>query len=475
MQNKFQSTPSRFSSSRRKLLKASSVLAAVPFISPRYVLAAAGKSEISVQKFYRGDWIAAFKQAFSTAEIVTVPADLVCDNINTAIFMPEGKTLQVAGGLKGNGKGRFVMQDGCQILGEKGGRFNNITLDVRGSDCTIKGIDMSGFVPVTQIYIGGKEKRTMRNLVIDQITVHDANYAILRQGFHNRMENVKITNGHFSHLQGDAIEWNVAINDHDLLISDHVIENIDCTNGKINWGIGIGLAGSTYDNDYPEDQAVKNFVVANITGSNCRQLVHVENGKHFIIRNIKARNINHTFSQKAGIDNATVAIYGCDNFVLDNIQMTDSAGFLIGYGVIKGKYLSIPQNFKLNDIVLDNTNMKFKSRGIQISSGNATSFVAITNVTMKRATLELHNKPQHLFLRNIDVMQYADAGPALKLNFDLRKDVRGRFMAKEETLLSLANVRAVNEKGHSSVDIDRVDQRYVNTDGLNFSLPVATK
>lgn len=473
MRKKNELTPSCFSSSRRKLLKASSVLAAVPFISPRYVLAAAGKSEVSVQKFYQGDWIAAFKQAFSTADTVTVPANLVCDNINTAIFMPEGKTLQVAGGLKGNGKGRFVMQDGCQILGVKGGRFNNITLDVRGSDCTIKGIDMSGFVPVTQIYIGGKEKRTMRNLVIDQITVHDANYAILRQGFHNRMENVKITNGHFSHLQGDAIEWNVAINDHDLLISDHVIENIDCTNGKINWGIGIGLAGSTYDNDYPEDQAVKNFVVANITGSNCRQLVHVENGKHFIIRNIKARNINHTFSQKAGIDNATVAIYGCDNFVLDNIQMKDSAGFLIGYGVIKGKYLSIPQNFKLNDISLDNTNMQYKSRGIQISSGNATSFVAITNVTMKRATLELHNKPQHLFLRNIDVMQYADAGPALKLNFDLRKDVRGRFMAKEETLLSLANVRAVNEKGRSSVDIDRVDQRYVNSDGVNFSLPVA--
>lgn len=471
MRKKSQSTLPSFSSSRRKLLKTSSILAAVPFILPRSVLAAAGRGEVSVQKFYTGDWIAAFKQAFSTADTVTVPANVVCDNINTAIFMPEGKNLHVAGGLKGNGKGRFVMQDGCQIVGEKGGRFNNITLDVRGSDCTIKGIDMSGFVPVTQIYIGGKDKRTMRNLVIDKITVHDANYAILRQGFHNRMENVKITNGHFSHLQGDAIEWNVAINDHNLLISDHVIDNINCTNGKINWGIGIGLAGSTYDNEYPEDQAVKNFVVANITGSNCRQLVHVENGKHFIIRNIKARNINHTFSQKAGIDNATVAIYGCDNFVIDNIEMKDSAGFLIGYGVVKGKYLSIPQNFKLNDITLDNTDMQFKTRGIQISSGNATSFVAITNVAMKRATLELHNKPQHLFLRNIDVMQNSEVGPALKLNFDLRKDVRGRFMAKDDTLLSLANVRAVNEKGHSSVDIDRVDQLHVNTERLNFALP----
>ncbi len=104
-------------------------------------------------------------------------------------------------------------------------------------------------------------------------------------------------------------------------------------------------------------QTMKNFVVANITGSNCRQLVHVENGKHFIIRNIKAKNITPDFSKKAGIDNATVAIYGCDNFVIDNVDMVNSAGMLIGYGVIKGDYLSIPQNFKLNDIRLDNSQL----------------------------------------------------------------------------------------------------------------------
>jgi len=90
---------------------------------------------------------------------------------------------------------------------------------------------------------------------------------------------------------------------------------------------------------------------------------------------------------------------------------------------------------------------------------------------MKRATLELHNKPQHLFMRNINVMQDADRGPALKLNFDLRKDVRGKFMAREETLLSLANINAINEKGQSSVDIDRIDQHTINTERLNFSLP----
>lgn len=65
--------------------------------------------------------------------------------------------------------------------------MHNITLDVRGSDCTIKGLAMSGFGPVTQIYIGGKNKRVMHNLTIDNLTVSHANYAILRQDFITRL------------------------------------------------------------------------------------------------------------------------------------------------------------------------------------------------------------------------------------------------------------------------------------------------
>ncbi|ENM2866634.1 colanic acid biosynthesis protein WcaM [Citrobacter koseri] len=457
--------------SRRTFLTAGSVLAALPVLHSPFARALEPRQTVNIQDYNPRDWIASFKQAFSEAQTVVVPAGLVCENVNTGIFIPAGKMLHVRGRLSGNGRGRFVLQDGCQVTGEQGGSLHNITLDVRGSDCTIRGIAMSGFGPVTQIYIGGKKPRVMRNLTIDDITVSHANYAILRQGFHNQVDGARITNSRFSDLQGDAIEWNVAINDRNILISDHVIERIDCTNGKINWGIGIGLAGSTYDNAYPEEQTVKNFVVANITGSDCRQLVHVENGKHFIIRNVKARNITPDFSKKAGIDNATVAIYGCDNFVIDNIDMVNCAGMLIGYGVVKGKYLSIPQNFKLNDIHLDNTRLAYKLRGIQISSGNATSFVAITNLDMKRATLELHNQPQHLFLRNIKVMQESATGPALKMHFDLRKDIRGKFMAKQDTLLSLANVHAVNEKGQSSVDIDRINHKVVNVEAVNFRLP----
>lgn len=457
--------------SRRTLLMAGSALAVLPFLRALPGQAREPRQTVDIKDYPAGDGIASFKQAFADGQTVVVPPGWVCENINAAITIPAGKTLRVLGAVRGNGRGRFILQDGCQVVGEQGGSLYNVTLDIRGSDCVIKSVTMSGFGPVAQIFIGGKEPQVMRNLIIDDITVTHANYAILRQGFHNQMDGARITHSRFSDLQGDAIEWNVAINDRNILISDHVIERIDCTNGKINWGIGIGLAGSTYDNSYPEDQAVKNFVVANITGSDCRQLVHVENGKHFVIRNVKAKNITPDFSKNAGIDNATIAIYGCDNFIIDNIDMTNSAGMLIGYGVVKGKYLSIPQNFKLNAIRLDNRQVAYKLRGIQISSGNSPSFVAITNVRMTRATLELHNQPQHLFLRNINVMQTSAIGPALKMHFDLRKDVRGQFMARQDTLLSLANVHAINENGQSSVDIDRINHQTVNVEAVNFPLP----
>lgn len=457
---------------RRYFLTAGATLAAALPVLPAAARAAIKGATVDIRDYVAdNDWIRAFNDAFAEADTVTVPADVVCDNINTAITLPPGKTLAVAGALKGNGRGRFILQQGCQVVGSGAASLYNITLDIRGGNCLVSGLTMSGYGPVTQIFIGGKDKRTLRNLTLTRLTITKANYGILRQGFHNQWLDVNITHCHFSYLQGDAIEWNVAINDRNILISDHVIDHIDCTNGKVNWGIGIGLAGSTYDNGYPEEQAVKNFVVANITGSNCRQLVHVENGKHFIIRNVKARNITPAFSKKAGIDNATVAIYGCDNFVIDGVDMVNSAGMLIGYGVIKGNYLSIPQNFRLNNIQLDNRELAYKVRGIQISSGNKPSFVSITNLNMQRASLEIHNKPQHIFMRNINVMQDAERGPALLINFDLRKDVRGKFMAKQDTLLSLAHINAVNEKGQPSVDIDLVDQHVVNTEKLNFALP----
>ena len=155
---------------RRSFVSSLSVLAAMPLLSPRVARAATGKT-VSVNQYNNNDWIAAFKQAFNEGDTVVVPAGLTCKNINTGIFIPGGKTLLIRGALTGNGRGRFVLQEGSKVIGEGEGRTENITLDVRGSDCVIKGLAMSGFGPVTQIYIGGKKPSVMRNLVIDNIRV----------------------------------------------------------------------------------------------------------------------------------------------------------------------------------------------------------------------------------------------------------------------------------------------------------------
>ena len=145
---------------RRTFVSSLSVLAATPLLSSLIARAARGRT-VSVNQYNNNDWIAAFKQAFNDGDTVVVPAGLTCENINTGIFIPDGKTLLIRGALTGNGRGRFVLQEGSKVIGEGAGRTENITLDVRGSDCVIKGLAMSGFGPVTQIYIGGKKPSVM--------------------------------------------------------------------------------------------------------------------------------------------------------------------------------------------------------------------------------------------------------------------------------------------------------------------------
>ncbi|EFI7838286.1 MULTISPECIES: hypothetical protein [Enterobacteriaceae] len=50
--------------------------------------------------------------------------------------------------------------------------------------------------------------------------------------------------------------------------------------------------------------------------------------------------------------------------MVDNINVMKSVEMLIGYGAIKGKYLSIPQNFGPDNIHLDNANRVWELRRI---------------------------------------------------------------------------------------------------------------
>lgn len=100
--------------SRRTFLTASSALA---FLHTPFARAIPARQSVNINDYNPHDWIASFKQAFSEGQTVAVPAGLVCDNINTGIFIPAGKTLHILGSLRGNGRGRFVLQDGSKVTG----------------------------------------------------------------------------------------------------------------------------------------------------------------------------------------------------------------------------------------------------------------------------------------------------------------------------------------------------------------------
>lgn len=71
---------------RRAFVTTCSVLAAASMTGVR---AAASGATVDISRYNRRDWIAAFKKAFTDGDTVVVPAGLTCDNINTAIFIPE--------------------------------------------------------------------------------------------------------------------------------------------------------------------------------------------------------------------------------------------------------------------------------------------------------------------------------------------------------------------------------------------------
>ncbi len=80
----------------------------------------------------------------------------------------------------------------------------------------------------------------MRNLIIDDITVTHASYAILRRGISPTKWTARGLRIAALAIYRGRHWWNVAIHDRDILISDHVIERIDCTNGKESTGGSAG-------------------------------------------------------------------------------------------------------------------------------------------------------------------------------------------------------------------------------------------
>jgi colanic acid biosynthesis protein WcaM len=417
---------------------------------------------VSVTDFYDGDWATAFTRAYAAGKAVEVPPDTAVTGMNSVVTIPAGKDLVIYGSIAGNGSGRFDVSGTCEIFA-RGGTLADVPFKLLAGGPRLKGLRMSGYVPTAQILIQGVG--TYRNVVIDDFLIENANYGILRQGAGSSLVGAQITRGQFYNLKADAIEFNVCVDDVGVQVIDHYIDTIDNTAGTAFWGIGIGFAGSTYDNTYPDNKTVKDFTIAKIRARKCRQLIHVEMGKRFDISEISATEISTSFSAASGLEAATVIVYGSTDFVIDAVQATDCSAVQARIGTSGASYIAAPQNFTVRNCRLSGT-------GIYLEPGNAASTVAIRDNEITGSGITVVERPGRLIIENNHIERTRVGGSkALTLQMDLNTDGRGAFRAAAySSSLVMRNNTARDEYNTPSTSISGCVQAAVTASGNNFNL-----
>jgi colanic acid biosynthesis protein WcaM len=417
---------------------------------------------VSILDFYNGNWNTALTNAIAAGYAVEIPASAAVVLATGSVNLPAGTSLIIKGSITGNATS-LVIPATCDIIYD-GGWTQDVCLNLTGGGPRIRNPRMSGYTNTQQILINGSGAFT--NLVIDGLEISNANYGILRVGGTSTLANAQITRGQFNNLKGDAIEWNVTPGDVNVQIVDHVINSIDAgPSGASNWGIGIGVAGASFDNTFAED-----FVIAKIKGRSLRQLIHVEAAKRFTIAEIEAYDISSAYSVNSGVVNATVVVYGSSDFVIDGVRASASAGVLCEEGTVAGSYLSTCQNYVVRNVSLVGPPSGSATTSVVANSGNTGTFCRLENIDIHGGFLSVSERPTDLTIRNVRAFNYAANGPALQFSFDQNTNGAQAFRAASPTSLTCQNVTGHDENFANSASIAGVVQNVVRGHGNNFNL-----
>lgn len=314
-------------------------------------------------------------------------------NLDGPVRIPSGVNLIFRCDVIGNRYSKLEITGDSKIFFELC-KIKDVALHIRGGSVTIEGLQYSGLAHLAAILIDGPGPYS--NLLISNFSIKDANFGILRQGRDSQLASAVIRGGHFSQLRGDAIEWNLASEDGNVIIEDHQIDGISDPTGNPNWGIGIGLAGLAYDAAWSRKTSVKNFTIRNIRGKSLRQLIHVECGINFTISSILGEDICDIYSVESGMPSALVACYGCSDFVLDDIQ-SDSGDVLIYAGAHKQRFVVPCANFVLSHISL-------RGGSVRTQMGGKDSYARFERINLNSGILELSGEVNALDIHDIDIV-----------------------------------------------------------------------
>lgn len=294
------------------------------------------------------------------------------------IQVQSDKTYRFTGALTFSGLrwagGRFVGNGGTMIS-VTGCSFRNTTFDkcyvkMLGGDCRFY-FNVFRDATSTAAFLM-QAMTTEGTLDFSFNEMYGCKYAVLQQGTGEIMKFARYTYNYIHDIKGDAIELNV-INKHHpqgLIIDNNHIANVDASGQGANWGIGIGVAGSgPYGVDIPDTQYVRNFSITNNRIYNCRQCLHVEVGKNFIMKNNEVYP-STAVSTGTGLTTCGVGLYGCQNFTLDGLDgylLNDPSVtrrmVFIDWGVNSGTYAGPPINFTIRNLNIPECNIEITTSG----------------------------------------------------------------------------------------------------------------
>ena len=409
----------------------------------------------------------AFSTAFRAARTVEVPAGVELGGISGTIVIPEGRDLALYGRMVGaSGSAAAIRMEGTGTVFNSGGLFDDISLQLRGGSPRIIGYRGRGRSHTAMILIQGEG--TYENLRIEDWEVWDCNYGILRQGRGSSLRGASILNGRARNLVGDAVQWNVCVNDRNVQVVGLEIDRIDSGPGRQrpNWGIGVGFAGNGYDSGWGDDRTVKDFVIARISGRSLRQLVHVESGHRFEISEISGQDISEVYSQGAGIECATVICYGCKDFSISGVRNSlgsPRSGIFARFGVSGGRYAAPCRDFTISGINLE-------VGDVLIEPGMDDGAFTVSDANLLNGSLIVIGSTGSMRFERVRARRGRGSRPAIDINMLPVGDGRDRFRAAS-VRLSMIDCQGVNSDGSPSAAVRLAPGTAIETQATNFNLP----
>lgn len=330
-----------------------------------------------------------------------------------------------------------------------------------GGNCTVQKLGFEENQGTACILVGGNG--TFGDVSVLDCRFERCNYGILRQGANSSITRAVIRGNTFRQLRGDAIEWNVATQDKNLLITNNKIETVNNTAAKPFWGIGIGVAGRSYTEDFSEIDSVKDFVISNNVIRGARQGIHVEAGKRFQITGNTVTDIADTFSPNSGLEVAGIVVYGSSEFVIENNDVQVSAGRTIFCveGATKGKYRNVCTDYSIQA-------NRCKGGPIIAAIGMDRRRVAIER-NVADAPLIIYGRVTELVVRGNQINVPAGT-KAFMADFDPVKGYGASFKSKNSAAVNLQDNVFKDSLGQDAVTIKSTKITSITAKGNNFAV-----